>query len=157
MNCKFKELVGGDKFTYPAWPGDMLVKLGEDNPGGNAFNCNGGILCCFSGGTVVERIVGAPRINTADYRLAPKGGGPLATTWEDKAHRLIYDLCAEIERMQSLEVFVVIEKYKDIIGVRFDREEATELAWEKGGLSSDANFIEVWTAAGLKEKIEEGP
>ena len=35
-----------------------------------------------------------------DYKNAPSGEGPLASTWEDKPHRLIYDLCQEIRKMQ---------------------------------------------------------
>lgn len=32
-----------------------------------------------------------------DYRNAPSGDGPLAPTWKDKPHRLVYDLCRKIE------------------------------------------------------------
>jgi hypothetical protein len=39
---------------------------------------------------------------TADYRNAPSGIGPLAATWKDKPHRLVYDLCREVERLQAL-------------------------------------------------------
>lgn len=28
-----------------------------------------------------------------DYRRAPGGDGPLAAQWQDKPHRLVYDLC----------------------------------------------------------------
>lgn len=55
-----------------------------------------------------ERIVspGAPmrsreQINTNDYRNAPSGVGPLADTWRDKPHRLVYDLCAEVEHCRA--------------------------------------------------------
>lgn len=40
-------------------------------------------------------------MNTEDYRLAPSGEGPHAATWEDKPHRLVYDLCGEIERLHQ--------------------------------------------------------
>jgi hypothetical protein len=40
-------------------------------------------------------------LNTKDYRDAPGGIGPQASEWEDKPHRLIYDLCGEIERLRS--------------------------------------------------------
>ena len=33
-----------------------------------------------------------------DYSTAPSGEGPLASVWNDKPHRLVYDLVAEIER-----------------------------------------------------------
>jgi hypothetical protein len=36
-----------------------------------------------------------------NYMLAPGGDGPQASTWKDKPHRLIYDLCAEITRLRE--------------------------------------------------------
>lgn len=33
-----------------------------------------------------------------DYRNAPSGVGPLAAEWEDKPHRLLYDLCTTLEQ-----------------------------------------------------------
>ncbi len=33
-----------------------------------------------------------------DYWNAPSGVGPLAATWADKPHRLLYDLIAEMDR-----------------------------------------------------------
>jgi hypothetical protein len=36
---------------------------------------------------------------TYEARLAVSGQGPLAYTWEDKPHRIVYDLCREIERL----------------------------------------------------------
>jgi hypothetical protein len=41
-------------------------------------------------------------LNTHDYRIAPGGDGPHAATWKDKPHRLIYDLCREVERLRGL-------------------------------------------------------
>jgi hypothetical protein len=38
-------------------------------------------------------------MNTNDYRNAPSNIGPQAATWKDKPHRLVYDLCSEIERL----------------------------------------------------------
>lgn len=40
-------------------------------------------------------------IDTQAYRLAPGGEGEHAATWQDKPHRLIYDLCGDIERLNS--------------------------------------------------------
>ena len=40
-------------------------------------------------------------LNTNDYRIAPGGEGPQASTWKDKPHRLIYDLCREVERLEA--------------------------------------------------------
>ncbi len=42
-----------------------------------------------------------PKVDTADYRYAMSGIGPLAGQWSDKPHRLIYDLCGEIEWLRS--------------------------------------------------------
>lgn len=36
-----------------------------------------------------------------DYRNAPSGVGPLASEWEDKPHRLLYDLVNKITLLQS--------------------------------------------------------
>ena len=36
-----------------------------------------------------------------DYRVAPGGEGPLAAEWKDKPHRLIYDLCSEVDRLEA--------------------------------------------------------
>lgn len=38
-------------------------------------------------------------MNTQDYWIAIGGEGPHADTWNDKKHRLVYDLCAEIDRL----------------------------------------------------------
>ena len=35
---------------------------------------------------------------TEDYRNAPSDIGPLAATWKDKPHRLVYDLCTRLEQ-----------------------------------------------------------
>jgi len=37
----------------------------------------------------------------SDYRRAPSGDGPLAAQWADKPHRLVYDLCGEVERLRA--------------------------------------------------------
>lgn len=39
---------------------------------------------------------------TAELRLAVSGSGPRAYDWTDKPHRLLYDACAEIERLNNL-------------------------------------------------------
>jgi len=38
---------------------------------------------------------------TEEYRMAMGREGPLAYQWKDKPHRLIYDLCNEVERLQN--------------------------------------------------------
>lgn len=40
-------------------------------------------------------------IITSDYRLAPSGEGPLAYVWDDKPHRLVYDLCGEVDALRA--------------------------------------------------------
>jgi len=39
--------------------------------------------------------------NLEDFYMAPSGIGPLADQWKNKPHRLIYDLCREIKRLQE--------------------------------------------------------
>ena len=38
--------------------------------------------------------------NMDDYRNAPSGIGPKVVGWRDKPHRLIYDLCYEVELLR---------------------------------------------------------
>jgi hypothetical protein len=38
---------------------------------------------------------------TKDYIDAISGNGPRALDWEDKPHRLIYDLCSEVQRLHT--------------------------------------------------------
>lgn len=38
-------------------------------------------------------------LNVQDYRDAVSLKGPQAPEWEDKPHRLVWDLCNEIERL----------------------------------------------------------
>ncbi len=40
-------------------------------------------------------------LDTLDYRQAPSGKGTQAAEWTNKPHRLVYDLCGEIERLQA--------------------------------------------------------
>lgn len=40
-------------------------------------------------------------IETKDYRSALEGRGPMASQWADKPHRLVFDLCDEIERLRE--------------------------------------------------------
>ena len=48
-----------------------------------------------------------------DYRCAPSGQGPFAAGWEDKPHRLIYDLCGIVhaERETNRELLEALEKF----------------------------------------------
>lgn len=38
---------------------------------------------------------------TFECRMAVAGHGPRAADWADKPHRIVYDLCAEIERLAA--------------------------------------------------------
>ena len=58
-------------------------------------------------------------LNTEDYRQAPGGIGPLAAQWHDKPHRLVYDLCAEVERLRAEVVDILSVEVVDD-----DREDA---------------------------------
>lgn len=40
-------------------------------------------------------------LNLDDYGNAPSGEGPLAAQWNDKPHRLLYDLIREIEELRA--------------------------------------------------------
>lgn len=50
-----------------------------------------------------------PFLNTDEYRIAPGHEGPHGFTWKDKPHRLIYDLCREVERLQALPLYSAME------------------------------------------------
>ena len=68
------------------WPGKPGVPL--DTPEGNKLKMDAGIPHL-------------PTQLTYDCRAAIGGKGPLAYTWQDKPHRLVYDLCREIERIAA--------------------------------------------------------
>lgn len=48
-------------------------------------------------------------LDTDDYRIAPGDRGPKASTWKDKPHRLLYDLCEEVERVRAVNVALQAE------------------------------------------------
>ncbi len=56
---------------------------------------------------------------TDDYKNAPSGIGPKSDEWKDKPHRLVYDVCSEIEKLQAIvdkpptgdEVFEILITY----------------------------------------------
>ncbi len=43
---------------------------------------------------------------TADYRASMAEGGRMWDAWKNKPHRLVYDLCSEIERREVERVFL---------------------------------------------------
>ena len=72
--------------TTNGWPGKPGAPL--DTPEGYKMMMN-------------SSIPHLPTQLTYDCRAAIGGNGPLAYTWQDKPHRLVYDLCREIERIAA--------------------------------------------------------
>lgn len=56
------------------------------------------VLFWSNGDKVTARI--QPGCTPDDYRDAVAGIGPLAEEWQDKPHRLVYDLAGELKRLQ---------------------------------------------------------
>jgi len=55
---------------------------------------------------MVKKLTLTPEVGSVDgYRHAVNGVGPLAHTWRDKPHRLVYDLCAEVDRLRDSAQF----------------------------------------------------
>lgn len=55
----------------------------------------------------LQKDAGIPHMPTQltyDARMAIVGEGPLAYDWADKPHRIVYDLCREIERIAAIEL-----------------------------------------------------
>lgn len=52
------------------------------------------------------------RVYTSEYREAPSGRGPHAAEWLDKPHRLVYDLCTEVDRLR-MEIQALREKHEN--------------------------------------------
>jgi len=50
--------------------------------------------------------------NVYDYRNAPHGEGPFAGHWNDKPHRLFWDVCDIMEEMQPIQPTLLIHKAK---------------------------------------------
>lgn len=58
----------------------------------------------------LEEYVGA---SITELRDAPSGKGPYASEWKDKPHRLLYDACNEIARLQ-LELLIAETKIEEL-------------------------------------------
>lgn len=73
-------------------------------------------------------------IVTSDYRLAPSGEGPLAYTWDDKPHRLVYDLCGEVDtlRAEILSLSQERDRLREALSVAFDNFDEL-VNWHYGG------------------------
>jgi hypothetical protein len=55
-------------------------------------------------------MIGPNNIDTEEYRSAMGGEGPHAFNWKDKPHRLVYDLCREIKRIEKLREMVIEQR-----------------------------------------------
>lgn len=64
-------------------------------------------------------------LNTEIYRKAIFNEGELAPEWNDKPHRLVFDLCSEIERLQ----LILIEK--DVLSVFTTQQEVFNNPYEE--------------------------
>ncbi len=42
-----------------------------------------------------------PDLSLQDFLDAPSGKGPLTLDWDDKPHRLVYDLVKEVEALRA--------------------------------------------------------
>ena len=79
------------------------------------------------------------KLLTDDYRLAMGGEGPQAAQWKDKPHRLVYDLCREVDRLQQrvdagAEALLVVAGMESIRGRLFiQRDPPGWLAWQEDG------------------------
>lgn len=62
-------------------------------------------------------------LTTEDFRHAVGNEGPLAGQWADKPHRLVYDLCSEIEATER-KLKLVKERQCRIVGLRQAYESA---------------------------------
>ena len=65
-------------------------------------------------------IPNTPTDLTYECRLAVSGEGPRAYEWKDKPHRLVYDLCGQVEA-QAAEIAAlsaVIDDLMDLCGKR---------------------------------------
>lgn len=49
-----------------------------------------------------------PRLSTDEYREGPLGFGTLGHTWRDKPHRLVYDLCDEVDALRETVKSLVV-------------------------------------------------
>lgn len=65
-------------------------------------------------------------VDTAHYRNAPSGIGPLADTWRDKPHRLVYDLCAVVDALYARPEPVAFAVYNEDGGFEYATESERE-------------------------------
>lgn len=58
---------------------------------------------------------------TYDCRMAINGDGPRAYDWADKPHRLVYDLCSAVERLEAAlrDLTVAFAKKVDVEQTRW--------------------------------------
>jgi hypothetical protein len=73
----------------------------------------------------------ADELDTREYRLAVTGKGPQAYQWQDKPHRLVYDLCCEVERLQALtaQLQTELEDARELVDPMEDVEDLELNDW----------------------------
>jgi hypothetical protein len=95
-----------ERKTFTIQPGYEAVRDGDGRATGEVRPCSAG-----SETVSIEQLrnlqqrAGIPNIPTQltyQARLAVSHEGPRAYDWEDKPHRLVFDLCREIERLHAL-------------------------------------------------------
>lgn len=83
-------------------------------------------------------------LNTNDYRYAPQGMGPLAAEWKDKPHRLLYDLCAAVDLLQTTALAREAEHTTPVTPEWMDGAEARRLGFERKVASGE--WTDEWVA-----------
>ena len=83
---------------------------------------------------------------TFEARLAISGEGPRAYDWSDKPHRIVYDLCREIEdnaveRDRLREVVLEADKLLcgDLAGLQWKRDCRSFLVWARAVLRGESH------------------
>lgn len=79
----------------------LLLKLAKAERAAQALRVENEALRLRMSHTIGSDAASADRLTTEDYRNAVNGTGPEAGQWADKPHRLVYDLCDEVERLRA--------------------------------------------------------
>lgn len=71
--------------------------------------------------------------DTKPFRDAVNGDGELAAQWKDKPHRLVYDLCKQIEEMHEeaqamREVVKAFDAYMNALAEPFSMDSMDQIA-----------------------------
>lgn len=107
----------------------------------------------------LQRDAGIPHIPTDmtyEARLAIAGEGPRGFEWSDKKHRLVYDLCREIERLAALSAAAKVPAGREgVVVARLHRKhglgpviERLDEAWNVGTGLFELHAVKVANADG---------